>query len=275
MTHGGFAKLFEESQLPTSKYNTYFSAYDELFAKYRDKDVTFVEVGVMGGGSLQAFKRHFGAGSRIIGIDLNPSLATFLRRHGFEIFIGDAGDPAFWDYFFKTVGSVDVLLDDGGHTNHQMWTTFRHALPNINDGGCIVIEDLHASYMADFGNPSSDSFINRVKQCIDEVNYRSSRIEDKDRAHGVDRDIRQVEVSKAVHSISFFESIVGVFVDRVLCVESKAVAYGSLSALPEGTSLDDFRGFGIRDARSRQKLSIWKRFRSGIRTVSLGRLWNA
>ncbi len=36
--------LFEQSELPTGKYDTYFDVYEELFAKYRGQDVTFVEL---------------------------------------------------------------------------------------------------------------------------------------------------------------------------------------------------------------------------------------
>ena len=37
------------------------------------------------------------------------------------------------------------------------------AIPNINDGGIIITEDTHTSYLKKFGNPSKYSFINYSK----------------------------------------------------------------------------------------------------------------
>ena len=39
-------KYFKESELHSSKSNTYFNVYNELFHKYRNKKITFVEIGV-------------------------------------------------------------------------------------------------------------------------------------------------------------------------------------------------------------------------------------
>ena len=60
---------FVESPHPTFKHTTYFHVYEELFAKYRGKPVTFVEVGILDGGSLFMWRKFFGQSARIIGID--------------------------------------------------------------------------------------------------------------------------------------------------------------------------------------------------------------
>lgn len=240
-----FHDLFAASKLPTSKYDTYFDAYDKIFASYRGREVTFVEVGVMGGGSLEAFKQFFAPTSRVIGIDLNPELEGHFSDIGYEFFVGDAGDLGFWDEFYRKVGEIDILLDDGGHTNHQVWTTFRSALPQVRDGGCIVVEDTHASYIADFGNPSDDSFISRMKLYIDEISYRSSRIPDLDAMRDTPTWLRDFPIEDAVHSIQFFESIVVASIDRSLCRRSTRVDFGSAEALPQGRVPEDFRSRGV------------------------------
>ena len=60
-------KLFEESKNFSTKYNKYFKIYDEIFSSYKDKKITFVEIGVHNGGSLEIWKKYFNKESRIIG----------------------------------------------------------------------------------------------------------------------------------------------------------------------------------------------------------------
>ena len=42
------------------KYKNYFFIYDKLFNEYRNKNITFVEIGVFSGGSLFMWKNFFG-----------------------------------------------------------------------------------------------------------------------------------------------------------------------------------------------------------------------
>ena len=75
--------------------------------------------------------------------------------------------------FFKKYGKVDVVLDDGGHTNYQQIKTVNSCIPNIKDGGILITEDVHTSYIKDkWYNPSKHSFINYTKKLIDDINSR-------------------------------------------------------------------------------------------------------
>ena len=126
-------KSYSKSNLRSIKIESYFNAYDEIFKKYIGKNIIFVEIGVLHGGSLQMWKDYFGNQARIIGIDINPE-AKKLEEKGFEIFIGSQSSEDFWDNFYKKVGFVDVVLDDGGHQNAQQIITAFKSIPNINDG---------------------------------------------------------------------------------------------------------------------------------------------
>ena len=260
-------ELFKQSKLPAAKYDTYFDAYQDLFAKYKGKDITFVEVGVLGGGSLEAFKKYFGKGSRIIGIDLNPTLKDFLKGKGMEIFVGDQVDPLFWEAFYREVGKVDVLLDDGGHTNQQTWTTFISSLRHINDGGLIAIEDTHASYIRDFGNPSKDSLMSKAKDCIDEINYRSCRIYDNDRRFKQPNKLKGLNISDYVHSIKTYESITAFSIDQSRCKKSVLLNFGSEKELPQGETPEDFRYRGIE--KNTPKLGIRSRVKKIVKKILL------
>ena len=188
------------------KSTSYFHVYDKIFADLRDRAITFVEIGVFEGGSLHMWRDFFGKQARIIGVDLNPAAEKF-RDDGFEIFIGDQSQPEFWIEFFQNVGQIDVLLDDGGHRFSQQIITVEHALPFVKDGGLIVVEDTHTSYMKEFGGPSSKSFVSYAKDIVDGINLRYESIRTKN------PEVR-------VHSVQFFDSMVVFAINRPQCVLS-------------------------------------------------------
>lgn len=202
---------FMKSPYRSDKHSTYFSVYDRLFSRYAGTEFTFVEVGVLNGGSLFMWRDLFGEKARIIGIELNPDAKRW-EKEGFEIFIGSQSDPKFWEDFFAKVGPIDVLLDDGGHTFEQQIITLESALPHIRDGGLLVVEDTHTSYIPEFGGPSPVSFVSYAKNIVDGINYRFGRFSS----------MRKSE--PAIYSAQFFESFVAFEVDRNLCgIKSKPV----------------------------------------------------
>ena len=183
-----------KSPYKTIKHSTYFDVYDSLFAKFVGMDITFVEVGILNGGSLFMWRDFFGKNVRIVGIDLNP-VAKRWESYGFEIYIGSQSDPEFWNKVLKNIGKIDILLDDGGHTYRQQIITVESVLPFVKDDGLIVVEDTHTSYMHDFGAPSKHSFVEYAKNMVDGINYRFSEFSDKNS-------------EKVVYGISFYESFV-------------------------------------------------------------------
>jgi 23S rRNA U2552 (ribose-2'-O)-methylase RlmE/FtsJ len=155
--------LFENSVNFSAKHFKYFDVYESLLKKFREKDITIVEIGVSNGGSLEIWKKYFSKNSKIIGIDQNLECKKF-QKDNVKIYIGSQSDQSFWNKFFEEVGSVDIVIDDGGHTNAQQIITTINCIPKINDGGMLIIEDVHASYMKEFNNPSKYSFINFAKK---------------------------------------------------------------------------------------------------------------
>jgi hypothetical protein len=213
----------------TTKWSNYFAIYETLFAKYRGKPITFVEVGVLNGGSLQMWRSFLGSEARIIGVDLN-SAASEMEQEGFEVFIGDQSDPEFWRSFFASVGTIDVLVDDGGHTNLQQIVTLAEAIPHVADGGIVVTEDTHTSYISEgFGNPSRYSFINFAKHIVDVVNARHPWVA---RA----RQLQSLGLARAVYSVQFFDSVVAFHINRALTHESTPTTAGTLTF-----TQDDYR----------------------------------
>lgn len=194
---------FRASPFLSIKHTTYFSVYDRLFGPYRDQPITFVEIGVLSGGSLFMWRQFFGPEARIIGIDLNPDAARW-RDHDFEIHIGSQSDSEFWQRTLDDIGPVDILLDDGGHRFEQQILTCEYAVPGIRDGGLLVVEDTHTSYMPAYGGPSPMSFMSYAKQITDGINYRFSGLREK------------YPHESEIFSVRFFESLVAFEIDRRL-----------------------------------------------------------
>jgi hypothetical protein len=205
------------------KHSSYFHVYDELLAEFYGSDVTFIEIGVLNGGSLYMWRELFGKNSRIIGLDLNPSAKKW-EKDGFEIYIGDQDDPNFWKTTLSKIGSFDVLLDDGGHLYTQQITTVTSVLDSANERAIIIVEDTHTSYMDGFGNKKW-SFMEYCFEIVNRINQRSSAITNPSL------------VENRIHSINFFESIVAFRIDRA---KSKNKSYPT-DNLGEDSHAIDYR----------------------------------
>ncbi len=213
-----FKKLFQKSKLTSLKLDSYFYTYSSIFEEFRHKPITFVEVGIFGGGSLFLWKKYFHPKSRIIGIDLNPDSKKY-EKYGFEIFIGDQEDPLFWKKFYKKIGKIDILLDDGGHTDSQQIQTLISSIKNMRENGLIAIEDVHTSYLVEFGNPSKNSFINFSKKIIDLINSRYSGLKYRQKKNNELINL----LKKNIYSIYYFESLVAFRINRKKSITSKVV----------------------------------------------------
>ena len=71
---------------PAGKWSHYFPAYDRHFTSWKDKSITFLEIGTASGGSMQLWRGFFGPKSRIISIDIMPKCKE-LEEPGTATFI--------------------------------------------------------------------------------------------------------------------------------------------------------------------------------------------
>ncbi len=210
--------IFYQSKYYSLKFKNYFPIYEKLFSKFRGKKITFVEIGVLSGGSLFMWKDYFGKDARVIGVELNPEAKKF-EKEGFEIYIGNQSDENFWKDFFDKVGEVDIILDDGGHTNFQQIVTCCSCIPSIKENGMMVVEDVFHSYGLSYGakgffNPSKYSFINFCKKSIDDINFRFPESKKF-----------RFSLNEYIYSAEFFESIVAFKINKNLCSSKNEVIY--------------------------------------------------
>ena len=235
-------KCFHESPQASSKVTNYFQIYVDLFSHLRGKDCTFIETGVLNGGSLFMWRNWLGDKARIIGVDLNP-VAKQWEQFGFEIFIGDQGDPAFWETFYLSVGSFDVLLDDGGHQSFQQIVTLSEAIKAAKNKCTIVIEDTCASFFKEFGAHHEHSFLEYAKDSTDTLLANTNQFYPGQ--YPQINNPKIVEQFSSVYSVQFFSGMVAYHIDPIARERPKLIWNQSPQA---STIASDFRYEGVSSA---------------------------
>jgi len=123
------------------KWEHYFDIYHRHLSKFINKKPVVLEIGVLGGGSLEMWREYFGQGCQILGVDIDPACKAH-ESEDITIFIGDQSNPKFWDDFNKKVPYVDVIIDDGGHKSEQQIVTIEKLFHRLNRGGVYLCEDI-------------------------------------------------------------------------------------------------------------------------------------
>jgi len=143
---GSFSLFFNNvSQGPgVWKWLQYFPAYERHLSRFIGKEVHILEIGVQSGGSLIMWKSVFGSSAYVYGCDINPNCKAYEDSRT-RVFIGDQESPEFWERVLNAVPQIDILIDDGGHTEEQQIATLGIMLPRISPGGVYITEDIHES----------------------------------------------------------------------------------------------------------------------------------
>jgi len=144
-------------KVTTHSYQTMYGKF--LFPMLWKANVTgipvkFLEIGLgcdMGygpGKSVKVWQNFWGSNAEIWFGEYNAACVTAEQKagrlQGINVVTGDQGDKNTLTRWLKeTGGNFDVIIDDGGHTNAQIQTTFQVLFENaLNPGGLYFIEDL-------------------------------------------------------------------------------------------------------------------------------------
>lgn len=140
------------------KWANALDAYQRHFGAQVGQPLSVAEVGVQSGGSILMWQSVLGKQIKFYGLDINPGCTKFQDAMT-SITIGDQADPAMWNSFYtKVVSTLDILVDDGGHTSEQMLVTLQMTFPHLNPGGFIAIEDIHGrNYVQSFFHPAAQA----------------------------------------------------------------------------------------------------------------------
>jgi hypothetical protein len=112
--------------------------YDFIFGPLRDRPIRLLEIGVAGGASIRMWLDYFRR-AEIVGVDISDSL---FRAERFTYVVGDQSSREFWAEFLWRYSAFDIIIDDGGHQNQQVVTSFECLWPYVKSGGFYAVENL-------------------------------------------------------------------------------------------------------------------------------------
>lgn len=160
------------------KWMHYFDIYERHFDRFRGKSPVVLEIGVMGGGSMEMWREYFGPGCKIIGIDLNPTCKAH-EAEGIEIFIGSQDDASVIDAVLAKYPQIDIAIDDGSHLSPHQIASFELLYHRISPRGVYLVEDTHTNYWPDLGYEGGlrkpGTFVEFCKDKVDEIGAATSR----------------------------------------------------------------------------------------------------
>jgi len=123
-------------------FHNYTRQYNTLLNDFRDKPIKYLEIGVLNGGSVKAFRETFKKSTCILGLDIDNRCKAYENvENNIFIEIGDATDRNFIEKITNKYGSFDIVLDDASHTNKDVIKSFELLFPLLNDNGLYIVED--------------------------------------------------------------------------------------------------------------------------------------
>jgi len=104
---------------------------------------------------------------------------------GINILTGDQGNDTVLDEWILTSGGgFDIVIDDGGHHNCQIWHSFKKLWPTIKPGGLYFIEDMQVAKNENYrrfttNECNGDLLVpEKLKDFMDELIYDITRKSD-------------------------------------------------------------------------------------------------
>lgn len=142
--------------------NGYTPIYEKYLRHKRDKNNNVLEIGVWYGSSLRMWAEYF-TNSFIMGMDIphemyprtifpyqdyqaRNDLVKSIKNSG--LYLGDQANPDHLSAMFRQLekatnrGSVDVVIDDGSHFQHDIMKSLAYIFPRLSSGGIYIIEDI-------------------------------------------------------------------------------------------------------------------------------------
>lgn len=197
-----------------SYHHNYLNKYQKYLQFSRDAKIKILEIGVLGGSSLNMWSEYF-YNSEIIGVDINNECKKYATDK-IKIEIGNQSDLNFLKYLVDKYKYFDLIIDDGSHLNEDVLNSFNFLFNYVKAQGMYVVEDVSCSYWQEYGGglKKNNSIIEYFKNTLDEVNFFGEKIKDNDY---IRNDILLLEKFKASHqyhvgfdieSINFLNSLI-------------------------------------------------------------------
>jgi hypothetical protein len=137
-----------------SSKHRYTELYHMLFQPYRQRKITFLEMGLLIGGpehgvskdretrdlpSIRMWLDYFPK-ARIIGMDVSDF--SWFKHERFTFRRTDMDSPEELRAARNDLPTCDIILDDASHASHHQQNAFLELFPTLASGGLYIIEDL-------------------------------------------------------------------------------------------------------------------------------------
>lgn len=215
---------------PISKWGHYFPMYDLYFSRFINHPVTIFEIGVWKGGSLEMWRKFFGPYSKIIGIDIDPSVKKFHDpENGYYVYVGDQSDEKILQKILDDHSNdIDIILDDGSHLPEHQIKTFEYLFPKQKNGGVYVVEDIVINPDEKLWNKENQEdfyqYINSLNHQINTLYFEEFK----------NFKIPNNSVLKDVNNITYFNG--GICIQKGKSYENKSIRGGRFKKLREKAS---------------------------------------
>ena len=145
----------------------FLKCYEPVLAKFVDKEIKLLELGIFKGGSLLLWRDYFPQGT-IAGIDIRIP-ENFTGGERIKVFKGSQADTGLLTRVANEVapGGFDIIIDDASHIGSLSKTTFWHLFENhLKPGGIYAIEDWGTGFFGDFPDGKKYKPRNRVTSAV-------------------------------------------------------------------------------------------------------------
>ena len=204
-------------KLKSDKWEHYFDIYDHCLSRFYDKKISFLEIGIQNGGSIEVAQKLFDPKSSLSGLDIDPrcsDISNILKD--VKIYIGSQVDEKLLNKIATDHNkNFDVIIDDGSHIQSHMIFTFTRMFQFINDGGIYLIEDTHTNYSPShqesfFGIGLYDYFKGLSERLNLDYMDPASRQRYKIPRNQRDKRDYHNDINHFIFSIEFFDSIIAI-----------------------------------------------------------------
>jgi SAM-dependent methyltransferase len=194
-------ELFDTTEKPSTKWTGYFDVYERHLSKFVGKAPKILEIGVLGGGSIELWLKYFGEGTQVIGVDIDPRCLEYKYDGNAQVIMGDQNSPEFWDEFLDKHTDFDIIIDDGSHIMEHQILTLQKTFPHLKTGGVFICEDTHTSYW-----PKWNGEYDKKGTFLDYSKYLSDTMNQQHFQNKMDPAV--LKTFENLYSMSFYNSMV-------------------------------------------------------------------
>jgi hypothetical protein len=213
-----YSDIWSQSRkLKSDKWEHYFEIYDHCLSKFYEKKISFLEIGIQNGGSLEVAQKLFSPESLISGLDIDKQCANLSSiLSDVNIFIGSQSDEKILNKIVSEHNKkFDVIIDDGSHLQSDMIFTFTRLFQFLNDGGVYLIEDTHTNYSplhqeSFFGIGLYDYF-KGISERLN-LDYMDPQSRQRFKIPREQRESKNYyyDISHFIYSVEFFDSVIAI-----------------------------------------------------------------